>query len=369
MIAVMREKLGKVFIGSVVGLIAFVFIFYGIFMPGQGGGGGPGVAGEVNGEPITYSEFSRALNQRVEYFKSMMGGKITDEQLAQFKIREAVFQDLTQRKLLLQMAKKEGFGPAAEVVRERILSMDAFKKDGRFDKVQYKAVLAQNNYTVARFEDLVSQEVTEQLFRDFLSSMATVTDLEVEADLKKSREKRKLRYVFLDHEVVRKSLKPIEPAKNVTDDQLKAKVDSLVSQVTGAVTSGNKSAVEQTLKAYSFKMNTSDWLTSQADYLSGVGSIRQAQQELFSLPKGSTAKRVSILGGTLVATVADAEVYDPKKITPKDRTETAQRLRSGKNAELAGELMKAWTKEAKITRNDDVVVGGKGAAMPVTIDQ
>ena len=53
MISVMRNKFGPIIIGGVIGLIAFVFIFYGIFMGpgpgGGGGGGGPGVAGEING--------------------------------------------------------------------------------------------------------------------------------------------------------------------------------------------------------------------------------------------------------------------------------------------------------------------------------
>ena len=139
----MREKWGPKVIGGVIAVIAFVFIFYGIFMPGSGSQGGAGSAGEVNGEPISINEFSRALNQRMDFFKNMMGGKVSEEQMEQFHIREAVFQDLAQRKLLGQIAKKEGFFPAQDQIRDQIMKMDVFQKDGHFDKVKYKEVLTQ----------------------------------------------------------------------------------------------------------------------------------------------------------------------------------------------------------------------------------
>ena len=113
MISVMRNKFGPKVIGGIVAVIAGIFIFSGVLVPGSGSQS-PSVAGEVNGETVSYTEFSRALNQRIEFFKGMMGGKVTDEQIAQFKIREAVFQDLAQKKLMSQIAKKEGFYPSIE---------------------------------------------------------------------------------------------------------------------------------------------------------------------------------------------------------------------------------------------------------------
>jgi hypothetical protein len=371
MIAVMRDKLGPKFIGGVVFLIAFVFIFSGIFMSGSGGlgGVGPSAAGEVNGEVITYTEFNRALNQRIDFFKSMMGGKVTEEQLAQFKIREAVFQDLSQRKLLVQMAKKEGFGASAEEIREKILAMDVFKKDGRFDKVLYKNVLAQNQYTPTRFEELIGQEVLEQNFKSFLSSLAVIMPDEVEQELKKSREKRKLRYVFLDHETIRKSFaKDLKPEE--ATQKLDQKVESLFQSLQSLVASGKDAAANAILKEYKFAVKTSEWLTAQSDYIGGVGSIRAAQNELFGLKKNAPAKKVALLGGTLIATVADSESYNPSKITAKDRSETASRLQSTKANEISGELMKSWTKKSKIARNDSIVVGGQpGQVMPITAEQ
>ncbi len=163
MIGAMRTKMGPRVIGGVIAVIAFVFIFYGIFMPGSGGGAAPSVAGEVNGEVISYGEFSKALNQRIEFFKNLMGGKVTDEQMEQFHIREAVFQ---------------GFYPSVDQIREQIVKMDVFKKDGHFDKVAYKNVLAANQYSPTRFEDLIGQDIMEQNFKTFLGGLAYVSPAE-----------------------------------------------------------------------------------------------------------------------------------------------------------------------------------------------
>src|SRR5687767_3741304 len=89
MLTWIREKFGAVMIGSIVGFIAFVFIFSGVFTPSRTKGVHEGaVAGEVNGVPITRAEFSSELNRRLEFFKNMGGGRISEEQLKAFRIRE-----------------------------------------------------------------------------------------------------------------------------------------------------------------------------------------------------------------------------------------------------------------------------------------
>ena len=104
-----RGKLGNWIGGVIIGFIALVFVISGVFSPKATRGLHDGaVAGTVNGEPISLQEFNRALNQQVEMFKNMMGGKLTDEQLSQFHIRERVFQDLVRQKAMTQEALRQG---------------------------------------------------------------------------------------------------------------------------------------------------------------------------------------------------------------------------------------------------------------------
>src|SRR6185437_7639985 len=95
--------------GAIISVIAFIFVFYEVFIPKATRGLHEGsVAGTVNGDPISISDFRRELNRRVEFYKKMSGGKLTDEQLRLLKIQELVFQELANRKILLQEAKKQG---------------------------------------------------------------------------------------------------------------------------------------------------------------------------------------------------------------------------------------------------------------------
>ena len=357
MISAMRTKLGPKVIGAVIAVIAAVFIFYGVFTPG-GGGPAQGVAGEVNGETISYSEFSRAFTQRTEYFRNMMGGKISDEQMEQFHIREAVFQDLVQRKLLTQIARKEGFYPSTDQIRDQILKMEAFKKDGHFDKLQYKSVLNANQYTPTRFEELIGQDIMEQNFKAFIGQLAYVSPDDVNKELKTAKDKLKLKYVYLDNESARKLLpkdtKPAEQGK---------KLDEKIEQITKEVLP-NLGKADQKVNNQFFgtdvKVKTSDWVSASAAVIPGVGSIRSIQDQLVGMKKGEPARKFSLMGGTFYAMIVDQESFDPAKVTPKERSETLSKLEGQRQSELLSDFIKASTKKASISRNDRLVVGGKG---------
>ena len=367
MISVMRTKFGPKIIGGIIAVIAGVFIFSGVFLPKGPGAGGPNMAGEVNGEPVSYSEYSRALNQRIEFFKGMMGGKITDEQLAQFKIREAVFQDLAQKKIMSQIAKKEGFYPSLDQIRDQIIKMDAFKKDGHFDKLLYKNVLAQNQYSPTRFEDLIGTDLMEQNFRNFIGSLAYVSPDEVEKSFEEAKNKRKIKYLYVDNEALRKLMGPAKagdknaPSLDVFSADMEKKLLPLVN-------SGSDAQIGKILGDNKTKMKTSDWLTPSSEMIAGVGSIRTIQPELFAMKKGDSAKVLHLMGGTLYAKISDTEAYDPSKVTAKERSETFSKLQTQKQNEILGDFMKSWTKHAKITRNDKIVVGGGGSNVPVNPD-
>ena len=373
MISVMRTKFGPKVIGGIIAVIAGIFIFSGVFLPGSGSQA-PSIAGEVNGETVSYSEYSRALNQRVEFFKGMMGGKITDEQLTQFKIREAVFQDLAQKKVMAQIAKKEGFYPSLDQIREQILKMDAFKKDGRFDKLLYKNVLTQNQYTPTRFEELIGADLMEQNFKSYLGSLAYVTAAEVDRSFEQSKNKRKIKYLYVDNESLRKLMGPVDASGAAPKDAKKAppSIDQysaeMEKKLLPLVNSGSDAQVGKILNDAKAKVKTSDWLSPESDMITGVGSIRMVQPELLAMKKGDPAKALHLMGGTLYAKVTDTETYDPAKVTAKERSDAYSKLQTQKQNEILSDLMKSWTKTAKITRNDKVVVGNGGSHVPVTAD-
>jgi hypothetical protein len=366
MIGAMRSKWGPKLIGGVIAVIAFVFIFYGIFVPGSGSTG-PGVAGEINGEPITYSEFSKARSQQIEYMKGMLGGKISEAQLEQFHIGENVFKDLAQRKVLAQKAKKEGFYPSAEQIREQIVKMDVFQKDGRFDKVLYKNVLAANQLNPVRFEDLMGQEIMNQNFRNFLGQLAPLSPDEVEQELRSTRDRHKYRYVYLDNESVRKML-PSDLKEVEKGAKLDEKVKELEQKVLPLLSSGNDAGIVSLLAPAKIKVKTSDWITAQSNIIPGVGSVRSIQDGLFSMRKGAPAQSFSLMGGTFLAVALETDSADLSKVSAKDRMAAANKVQSEKQNDLLRRFIADLMKNAKIVRNDSLISGGKAESLPLTLD-
>src|SRR3954452_3188577 len=131
MLAWIREKFGTAVIGTIISLIAFVFVFYGVFSPKATRGLHEGsVAGTVNGDSISIAEFSRELNRRVDFLKSLRQGQALEDQLVS-QLRQSVFQDLANRRMMIQEAERKGLIPADEEVREKIREIPAFQKDGK----------------------------------------------------------------------------------------------------------------------------------------------------------------------------------------------------------------------------------------------
>src|SRR5438477_10373418 len=98
-----REKFGRIATSAIIGGIALVFAFEGVFGPKATRGLHEGaVAGTVNGEPISIGDYNKALERKLEFLKGMMGGKISEEQIKMFRVRESVFQELAQQKLMAQ---------------------------------------------------------------------------------------------------------------------------------------------------------------------------------------------------------------------------------------------------------------------------
>ena len=367
MIGAMRTKMGPKVIGGVIAVIAFVFIFYGIFMPGQSAQG-VSVAGEVNGETISYSEYSKSLNQRIEFFKSLMGGKVSDEMLEQTHVREAVFQDLAQKRVLAQVARKEGFYPSQEQIRDQILKMDAFKKDGRFDKIQYKEVLNANQYSPTRFEEMVGADIMEQNFKSFVSKLAYVNPDDVDRELRLAKDRKKFKFVYVDSESARKMLpKDLKPEEQ--NKKLDETIENLTKTILPELTAGHDAKINALLKDEKITVKTSDWLTTQANVIPSVGSLKMIESELYSMKKGDPAKKFTLVGGTFYAEVAEQDNYDPTKITPKERQDTYARLEQQLQSDLMSDFIRESMKKASISRNDKVVVGNQGHPVPVSTDQ
>ncbi|OFZ81660.1 MAG: hypothetical protein A2583_01815 [Bdellovibrionales bacterium RIFOXYD1_FULL_53_11] len=362
MLSKMRTKFGPILVGIIIAFIAFVFVFYGVFNPRSTRGLHEGsVAGTVNGDSITLSEFSRELGRRMDMLRSMGGGKITEAQIKSMRIREMVFSELVNRKLMLQAAIKEGMQASDEEVRDRIREMDVFRKNGAFDADTYKRVLEANNFSPTGFEKSMREDVTLQGWNGFFRSRVRIAEEEIRREFISSETKRDIKYVLLTPETGRKGGKIPESEKSTKVGRINEELAGKVLQ-TLAAEKASDAKVNAILKPFGVEVKTTGPVARQAAFLPSVGEVKELVADAFSVKNpifpanGGKAKKYSVPAGIIVALVTAAQNPDMTKFDLA-REKLQDRLAQRKEREMFDVFLKRLHEKAKIDPNPDVIKG------------
>jgi len=414
MLSWIREKFGKVVISGIIGFIAFVFVFYGVFSPKSTRGLHEGaVAGTVNGDSISITEFNRELNRRMEYFKNMGGGKLTEEQLKSFRIRETVFQELVNRKLLIQEAHKEGILASDEEVKDKIQEIPAFLKEGKFDLLTYKQVLESNNYNASSFEKMMRDDISLQQWERYFKERVHVSEEELKREFGQTHNERNIKYVLFTPESAKSAIAVSsadvkkflsEPAKvnllkmkfeRGKETLYKGKKleavqeaiarDVLAGDQLGEIQKLNEKRAEQAMSLMTahassdkaiqalfggsseIQVKTTGFINMQdmqKGSLPGIGDAREVLKDAFA-PRGADGraiaggaagkpKKYNLAGRVLVAMVIDSKVPDYSEVE-SERQSLTQKVMSRKTRGLYEAWMRAIGTGAKIDPNVSVV--------------
>ena len=415
MLGWMREKFGPVMIGIIIGFIAFVFVFYGVFSPKATRGLHSGsVAGTVNGEPITLTEFSKELNRRVEFMKNLSGGKLSEAQMKAFRIREMVFNELVNKKLMRQAALESGLVASDEEVREKSRQIDAFHKDGRFDADTYMRVLEMNNYSPSGFEQMIREDVALQQVSKQFKRRVRVSDEEVRREFLLSQDKRNIKYVLLTPTAAKKVIKidsgavvkfladsaklnlvrthyeqkkdrefkglNFEIAKEQIardllagekSEEIKKINESLAGKILGIISAskGSDKQVNAVLKPYGVEVKQTGLITRQSPFLPGIGEAKELLTDAFATKSpidgtaGGKAKKYTSVAWTLVAVVTEKETPDLSKMEAS-REQLMNQIAFKKERVLYENWMKGLSAKAKIEKNDAVLSDGDDQETP-----
>lgn len=403
-------KYGSIISAGIIGFIAFVFVVSGVFTPKATRGLHEGsVAGTVNGDPISLADFNRALNQRMEFFKNIGGGKMTDEQLKAFHIREGVFEELVRKKLMEQEATKQGLEASDEEVMDRIREIPAFQKDGQFDVTTYKATLESNNYTAGTFEHMVRTDLSTQAWQNYFQNRIKVSDDELKQQYAENEDKRDIKYVLLTAETGRAGVKIAQADvdkfladssklnlaksqyeskkttefKNLTFDMVKAQIareilssdkiseirainEKLADQVQAVMTADKSSdgKINAILKPYKVEVKSTGLISAEAK-VPGVGDATELTKDAFASKspidpaQGGKAHKYVTPGYVLVAVVTQVKKPDVSKLDtdPAARIALIKQIAGKKQRELYDEWLKKIQAKATIDPNPQVVQG------------
>lgn len=151
-----REK--KRLVQFVLLLIILPFAFWGVDSYNKSGSGGESLA-TVDGEKIRQQEFDNALRQQQDRLRESMGEQFDPAVLDKPEIKHSILENLVGQHLLTSQARAVGLAVSDEQLAQVIAGIEAFQKDGKFDKQTYETALRTQNMTPLIFEARLKQEL------------------------------------------------------------------------------------------------------------------------------------------------------------------------------------------------------------------
>lgn len=208
MMQFMRDRMGQTFLVVVVGLIALVFIFSGVFGDRFGGGTGAADVANVGGERITTEQLQTAVNREVENYRSL-GMELPPEMID--NVRRSTLNGLIQAKLMLVEARRLGIQASDREVADEIHQIPIFQDPTTktFNVDLYRKALAERGLKAAQVEEDIRASMTQQRMQKFLSDRIRVTPSEVEREFKLANDTRNLSFVrFSREDAIKKMVVP-----------------------------------------------------------------------------------------------------------------------------------------------------------------
>jgi len=147
----------------------------------------------VNGKGITVAEFNREYQSVVATLKSQFGEnfrKLVKEE----QIKRAALDRLITRKLLLQLAEKEGLKVSDWAVAKYVEEIPAFQENGKFSVNLYKAFLESRHLTPQAFENTVREDLLIQKVLAAVEKAPSVSNYELSLLYRKFFGKRNFKY-------------------------------------------------------------------------------------------------------------------------------------------------------------------------------
>jgi len=176
MLSMMRDKAGSWMIKILLGAIVVVFVFWGVgsFHDRQG----ESVA-SVNGNSISLEEYRNVYNNLMEQFKRSFGNRLNDETLKMLNIKQQALNQIIEKHLLMEEAKRLNFRVTNEELIRSIRSLSVFQKNGVFDPNLYSSLLSRNRLTPETFEASQRESILMEKLRFFILSSVRISDTEL----------------------------------------------------------------------------------------------------------------------------------------------------------------------------------------------
>lgn len=149
MLRFMRKHATSFMIKALFGVIIIVFIFWGVGTFRER----DKVIAEVGPYKIYHTEYVETYRRLLNIYKMIYKENLDENLLNSLKLKEKAVDELIDKYILLITARKMGLKVYDKELNEHITSMNAFKRNGKFDQKLYEEQLRRYNLDPKKFEE------------------------------------------------------------------------------------------------------------------------------------------------------------------------------------------------------------------------
>lgn len=213
MLDFLRKRRRSWVVTILLGVIVFVFVLWGV---------GSYVneprldsVAVVNGEVISQREFEMRYQRFIELYRDLFKGALTQETIRGLNLKSAILEELVQRRLLMQEARRLGLEMTDEELMDSIARLPDFQVNGRFNKNRYLQALRSRRLTPGQYEIERREQITIQKLYDIIQDTVHVTEAEV-------RDRYRLEQERINLYFIRLSASDFMPQAQVTAEEMKS---------------------------------------------------------------------------------------------------------------------------------------------------
>ncbi len=211
-ITLMRKHTKGILIKVMVGLIAVVFIFWGVYAIREKPGS---KIAYVNGDLITGLEYEAKYREMLDALQKQYQQYWNDTLIKAFQIKQRALDSLIEKRLISQESARIGLGVTDDEVANAIVTYPAFQVNGEFDEGRYKSLLRYNRMEPTDFESAIKLELLGQKIRHFIKCFFPLTDMEIMSYYSYQKEKINIGFVSFNP-------RDFKGKKEVTQDEKEA---------------------------------------------------------------------------------------------------------------------------------------------------
>lgn len=192
-------------------LIIITFGFFGVDSYRKSGGGGDAPA-TINGEKISQQEFSNALRQQQDRVREQAGANFDPSLFDKPEIKQMILDSLINQRLLSLQARSVGLTLSDDQLAQIIASIEAFQKDGKFDKKRYESALSSQNMSPSLFESRVRDELSTRQLIDAYVKNGYASQIVAENLIRLNEQKREVRVAHISPDAFARKIQVDEAA-------------------------------------------------------------------------------------------------------------------------------------------------------------